>query len=60
MREQAILEALRELDRWQEREVQLGEELRKAQSQVAYYQALVRDMKRDVRPPRLEDLLRAF
>jgi len=60
MRERAIVEALQELDRWQEREAQLAEELRKAQAQVAYYEALVRDMKRDVRPSRLEDLLRAF
>jgi uncharacterized protein YlxW (UPF0749 family) len=60
MREQAILGALRELERWQEREAQLAAELRKAQAQVSYYEALVRDMKRDVRPARLEDLLRAF
>lgn len=60
MRERAIVEALRELDRWRERERQLAEELRKAQAQLAYYEALVRDMKRDVSPPRLGELLRSL
>ncbi|HEV8361846.1 MAG TPA: hypothetical protein VGR28_15470 [Candidatus Thermoplasmatota archaeon] len=60
MRERAILEALDELERWQARELAIGEELRKAQRQVQYYEALVRDMKRDVKPARFEDLLRAF
>lgn len=58
MREQAILDALAELDRWRERERALGREHRKVQRQVAYYEALVREMKRDVRPARFEDLLR--
>jgi Tfp pilus assembly protein PilO len=60
VRERAILEALEELERWQERERQLHDELRRAQAQAAYYQALVRDMKRDVQPARLGDLLRSL
>lgn len=60
MRERAILEALEELDRWRERAKLLREELRRVQRQVAYYEALLRDMKRAVRPPRLEDLLRSL
>lgn len=60
MRERAILEALDELERWRARELALAEELRKAQRQVQYYEALVRDMKRDTKPARFEDLLRAF
>jgi hypothetical protein len=60
VRERAILEALDELDRWRDREVALQEELRKVQRQVQYYEALVRDMKRETRPARLEDLLRAI
>ena len=60
MRERAILDALDELDRWRERERMLADELKKTQRQVAYYEALVKDMKRDVRPARFEDLLRAF
>ena len=60
MRERAILDALEELDRWRERERMLADELKKTQRQVAYYEALVKDMKRDVRPARFEDLLRAF
>lgn len=58
--EDAILQTLQELDRWRERERALHDELRKVQRQVAYYEALARNMKRDVRPARLEDLLRSF
>lgn len=60
MREDAILEALQELERWQARLQSLEQETHKAERQVAYYQALVRDMKRDVQPARLDDLLRAI
>lgn len=63
MREAAILRTLHELDRWRERRVELvaasasEDELAKADRQVAYYQALAEDMKREVRPARTRDLL---
>lgn len=60
MRERAIVEALDELDRWRARQTALTEELRKVERQVQYYEALVKDMKRDVKPPRFGELLRAF
>lgn len=60
MRERAVVEALAELDRWRERERALGEELRKAERQVAYYEALLKDMKQDLKPPRFAELLRSF
>lgn len=60
MSEKAILRALSELERWQRREAELKLELEKAQRQVAYYEALAKDMKREVRPARVADLLRAF
>jgi hypothetical protein len=60
MSERAILLTLAELDRWKERESELRAELAKVQRQVAYYEALAQDMKREVRPARVSDLLRAF
>lgn len=60
MTEKAILRALDELDRWRRREAELRAELEKAQRQVQYYEALAKDMKREVRPARVSDLLRAF
>lgn len=60
MSDKAILRTLKELDRWQRREADLRAELEKAQRQVAYYQALAKDMKREVRPARVADLLRTF
>jgi hypothetical protein len=60
MRERAILEAIAELERWQERQRTLtGEEQRKAQRQIAYYESLVKEMKREVQPARFGDMLRA-
>lgn len=60
MSEKAILRTLDELDRWRRRELELRSELEKAQRQVAYYEALTQDMKKEVRPARVSDLLRAF
>ena len=60
MSEKAILRTLGELDRWRRREADLRAELDKAQRQVQYYEALTKDMKREVRPTRVSDLLRAF
>lgn len=60
MRDTAILRSLAELDRWKKREEELRAELAKVERQVAYYQALTQDMKREVRPARLGDLFRTF
>lgn len=74
MRETAILRALTELDRWQRRREQiraemgffgrrdpeLRAELTKVERQVSYYEALTRDMKREVRPAGIGDLLRTL
>lgn len=58
MREKAVVRTLAELDRWKRRQVALREELEKVDRQVAYYEALSRDMKKDFRPMRTVDLLR--
>lgn len=60
VQEQAILASLTELDRWKRRQDELKSELEKVNRQVAYYEALVRDMKREVRPPRISDLLKSM
>ena len=60
MSEKAILRTLLELDRWKRREADLRAELDKVERQVAYYEALSRDMKRETRPMGLRDLLRTF
>ena len=60
MTDRAILRTLSELDRWKARREQLVSELQKVERQVAYYEALSHDMKREVRPARLADLLRTL
>ena len=60
MRDQAILRTLSELDRWRKRHTELRAELEKVERQVAYYEALAKDMKRQTRPARLSDLLRTM
>lgn len=60
MSDAAILRALHELDRWKRREAEVRAELEKVQRQVAYYEALAHDMKREMRPARTGDLLRAI
>ena len=60
MRETAIVRALSELDRWQRRREELRAELAKVERQVAYYEALAQDMKKEVRPAKTGDLLRSL
>jgi hypothetical protein len=67
-----ILLALRELELWRRREEELLRELEalppqerasnhanleKVRRQIAYYTALIKDMKKEVRPPKLSHLL---
>jgi hypothetical protein len=74
MRDTAILRTLSELDRWKRRRDELRAEtgflrrwtpaaraeLEKVKRQVSYYEALTRDMKREVKPAGIADLLRTF
>lgn len=62
MQQDAILEALAERDRWQRRlDAAEGEaEREKALRQVAYYESLVKDMKKEVRPAGLLDFFRSM
>lgn len=58
--EQAILAAISELEKWRSRRDELRGDLAKVNRQVAYYESLTREMKREVRPPRVVDLLKAL
>ncbi len=60
MSEKAILRTLTELDRWKRRHEDLKAEIEKVERQVAYYEALAHDMKKETRPTGLRDLLRTF
>ena len=60
MSEKAILRTLSELDRWKRKEDELRAELQKVERQVAYYEALAHDMKKETRPTGLRELLRTF
>jgi hypothetical protein len=70
-----ILLALEERDRWKERELDMQLEIKNApktekkakqkelsqiREQVAYYDALAKDMKKSVRPSKLSNLLNAL
>jgi len=55
--EQRLQAAIRAID---EDERRLLEELARADEQVAYYDALARDMKREFRPPGLSAILRSL
>lgn len=62
MQQDAILEALAERDRWQRRldAAEGGAEREKALRQLEYYESLVKDMKKEVRPVRLMDFFRSM
>ena len=70
-----ILLALEERDRWKERELDMEKEIKNApktekkakqkelsqiREQVAYYDALAKDMKKSVRPSKISNLLNAL
>ncbi len=56
-RERRLVEALREIG---EERSRLEEERSRVEQQVAYYDSLTRDMKREYRRPALSDLLSSF
>lgn len=56
-REHQVLEALDDLD---EEELRLHAELDRVDRQIAYYESLARDMKRELGPPKLSTLLTSF
>ena len=53
----AILQTLAELDRWRQRRVELLEEMARVNQQVTYYERLSAQMKRQVKPARVSDLI---
>jgi predicted ATPase len=70
-----ILLALEERDRWKERETEMENEIKRLpkverrpkqkelaqiKEQVAYYDALAKDMKKSVRPSKISNLLNAL
>lgn len=58
--EQAVQATLSELEKWRRREAELARELERAHAQVAYYEALAQEMKREIQPAKLRHLLAAI
>jgi len=56
-RERQLLDALEDLD---EQETRLRGELEQVDRQIAYYESLARDMKRELEPVKLSTLLTSF
>ena len=56
-RERQLLDALEDLD---EQEARLRGELEQVDRQIAYYESLARDMKRELEPVKLSTLLTSF
>ncbi|HEY5538241.1 MAG TPA: hypothetical protein VIL58_01715 [Thermoplasmata archaeon] len=56
-RETQLLDALEDLD---EQEARLRGELEQVDRQIAYYESLARDMKRELEPVKLSTLLTSF
>ncbi|MHB8584740.1 MAG: hypothetical protein ACYDDF_02730 [Thermoplasmatota archaeon] len=56
--EESILATLAELDRWRRRQTALREELERVNRQVAYYEALSREMKRKAHRSQFGDFIR--
>ncbi len=54
----AILETLRELERWKKRKELLEKELKEAERQVAYYESVITEMKSKIAPEKLTDILK--
>ncbi len=72
MKTEEILLAINELESWKERKEKILNELRalvddkktekqkelkKINEQIAYYESLIKDMKKEVKPPRVGHLL---
>lgn len=58
--EGAVHATLEELEKWRRREADLEAELQRARRQVAYYEALAGDMKKEIHAPKLRHLLGAM
>jgi len=56
----AVRATLDELEKWRRRQSDLALELDRARRQVAYYEALAGDMKRELQPAKLRHLLSAM
>lgn len=75
MKTEEILLAINELESWKERKEKIldelmtlsddektekKKELEKINEQIAYYESLIKDMKKEVKPPKLAHLLDAI
>ena len=75
MKSEEILLAIKELESWRERKEKIlnelttlsddektekKKELEKTNEQIAYYESLIKDMKKEVKPPKLSHLLDAI
>ena len=75
MKTEEILLAIKELESWKERKEKIldelmtlsddektekKKELEKINEQIAYYESLIKDMKKEVKPPKLAHLLDAI
>ncbi len=73
MKSKEILIAIEELEKWKKRKeevknarktasdiekTQMKKELEKINEQIEYYAGLIKDMKKDIKPPSVEDILR--
>ena len=53
----AILEAIRELERWKNRREDLLKELKKIEAQIGYYKSLISEMKEKTSPEKFSSFL---
>ena len=75
MKSEEILLAIKELENWRDRKEKIlnelmtlsddektekKRELEKINEQIAYYESLIKDMKKEVKPPKLGHLLDAI
>ena len=75
MKSEEILLAIKELESWRERKEKIlnelttlsddektekKKELEKTNEQIAYYESLIRDMKKEVKPPKIAHLLNSI
>ena len=75
MKSEEILLAIKELENWRDRKEKIlnelatlsddektekKKELEKINEQIAYYESLIKDMKKEVKPPKLGHLLDAI
>jgi cob(I)alamin adenosyltransferase len=75
MKSEEILLAIKELENWMDRKEKISnelmtlsgdektekkKELEKTNGQIAYYESLIKDMKKEVKPPKIGHLLNSI